>query len=41
MAWGTPTDARTPIGARIDFERAGVGDFLDLIDDDDRREVVA
>jgi hypothetical protein len=41
MAWGTPTDATTPIGAHIDIERAGVGSVVGVIDAAGRCEVVA
>ena len=41
MAWGTPTDARTPIGAPIDVERTRVGLVAGVIDDNGRCEVAA
>ena len=41
MAWRTRMDAKTLIGAPINFERTGVGIVVGVIDDDGRREVVA
>jgi hypothetical protein len=36
MTWGTPTDAKTPLGAPIDFEHTGVGVVVGVIDDASR-----
>jgi hypothetical protein len=41
MAWGTPTDAKTLIGARFEFDPTGVGAIVGVIDVAGRREAVA